>query len=897
MIGETIGQYHIIDKIGEGGMGAVWKAEDTSLGRLVALKTLSPHLATNEEARERFVREARAASSLNHPNITVVHELVRDDDSHLICMEYVEGKTIRDMLESGRISVKKAVSITLQVAEALEAAHRQQILHRDIKSANIMVTMEGRVKVMDFGLAHLGERSQLTRTGTMMGTLAYTCPEQIAGRPYDARSEIWSLGVVFYEMLAGHLPFEAGNEAELIFGIINNEPAPLHEMREDVNVLVEGVIGRMLEKDPLQRYQSMGELAGDLTALHRDLETGSTSAIRAFEYIKKRRRTQNIARVAAGVIVGLAIVIGAGLLLFPSRPADAGPPSIAILPLQNETTDAGLDYLGRNLASELTDEVIRSGISGRLDVVENDRLNRVYEDLLTSRKRREREDPVRASALRTQAGLAVSGSYRRVGQSEEIEIRLRIRNISTTGIIGLEDQISLSPVRGTLQEPDALGETLSDRLLGALAFYLDERFRFLTGDISPPPSLEIYRLFRDGVDYTNANQCLEAGQLDSAYTAPLVWAALLTTGMSRVGLESAVFDSLMAVLIELRETNRLQRSEPLLVEYIELWRDNASPRDRFFKQMEIADQAPWSKFTSYAGFTGAEANYLQDAADFMGTCLQTVCENPEIFETDPDRTLPLQGPWTTLSDYCNTLWALREYRTALAVAREFRAGAAVSSQDSLWADACEIMALVMVGKTRQAMDMLRECVEEQRYTHQNWWVVFRDLPLKLRLVDAEDRNIEEVLRYGLDFFESLPDPTADDKVLWKAQLYYVCGHFEEARAVFNDLMSRQLSAWQRFNSLRYLGCIAARLGENDRAREFGQSLEEEFGTDVTLAARARIVARMGETDTAALLLSEAFDSGIKYPWLSYPWGEFSWDFESLEKERNRIYLDLMRPKK
>ena len=182
MIGKTISHYKIVDKLGEGGMGAVYKAEDTTLCRLVAMKSLTSSLAEDEEARERFVREAQAASSLNHPNITVVHELLEDEGERFICMEYIEGKTIRDMVESGIVSVRKAIDIIIQTAEALEAAHNKGILHRDVKSANIMVNMEGRVKVMDFGLAHLEERSQLTRTGTTMGTLSYSSPEQISGR-------------------------------------------------------------------------------------------------------------------------------------------------------------------------------------------------------------------------------------------------------------------------------------------------------------------------------------------------------------------------------------------------------------------------------------------------------------------------------------------------------------------------------------------------------------------------------------------------------------------------------------------------------------------------------------------------------------------------------------------
>jgi len=273
MIGRTIGQYKVVDKIGEGGMGTVYKAEDTTLGRLVALKSMSRSLVEDEEARERFIREAQSASSLNHPGITTVYELVEDEDTQLICMEYVEGKTIRDMVESGHVSIRKAVDIILQTAEALEAAHAKGILHRDIKSSNIMVSMEGRVKVMDFGLAHIEERSQLTRTGTTMGTLAYSSPEQLTGRDIDKRSEIWSLGVVFYELLTGQLPFKSPSEGELVFAIINNEQDKPSQMRDDVPESVCSVINRMLLKQPELRYQSLGEVISDLKDIRKEMDT------------------------------------------------------------------------------------------------------------------------------------------------------------------------------------------------------------------------------------------------------------------------------------------------------------------------------------------------------------------------------------------------------------------------------------------------------------------------------------------------------------------------------------------------------------------------------------------------------------------------------------------------
>lgn len=350
VIGRTIGQYKIIDKLGEGGMGAVYKAEDTTLQRLVALKTLSRHLSSDKDARERFIREAQAASGLNHANITTIHELLEEEDEYFICMEYVEGKTIRDMVEGGRVSIKKAIDIIQQAAEALETAHSKGILHRDIKSANIMVTMEGQVKLMDFGLAHLEERSQLTRTGTTMGTLAYSSPEQISGRTVDRRSEIFSLGVVFYELLTGGLPFKASSEAEIIFSIINNEPEKLSELREDVPELLETLVSRMMEKDSELRYQNCGELLDDLKAIRSDYETSTVSISTRLQSKPGIRKKKILIGAAAGAIVVLGIL---SLLIGVFSPEEDDIPRIAVLPFDN------LDSADREFfADGLTDDII-----------------------------------------------------------------------------------------------------------------------------------------------------------------------------------------------------------------------------------------------------------------------------------------------------------------------------------------------------------------------------------------------------------------------------------------------------------------------------------------------------------------------------------------------------------
>ena len=218
MIGQTISHYKITEKLGEGGMGVVYKAEDIKLKRPVALKFLAPHLLRDDEGRKRFIREAQAAAALDHPNICTVYEIAEVNGRTFIVMAFLEGEGLDKKIEGGPLTLKDALDIAIQTAQGLQAAHEKKIVHRDVKSANVMVTEEGQVRVMDFGLAQLADRTRLTETGARLGTPAYMSPEQTRGEPVDQRTDIWSLGVVLYEMVTGQLPFK-GDVEEIVLGL------------------------------------------------------------------------------------------------------------------------------------------------------------------------------------------------------------------------------------------------------------------------------------------------------------------------------------------------------------------------------------------------------------------------------------------------------------------------------------------------------------------------------------------------------------------------------------------------------------------------------------------------------------------------------------------------------
>jgi serine/threonine protein kinase/Tol biopolymer transport system component len=320
--GRTVGHYEILEILGGGGMGIVYKARDTRLARVVALKFLPPELTRDPQAKERFEQEARAASSLDHPNLCTILELGETPDGRLyLAMPCYDGETLRRRIEGGPLPIDEAIDVALQIARGLAKAHRNGIIHRDIKPANLIVTSDGVVKILDFGLAKLVGSAAISQTGSSAGTPAYMSPEQARGDEVDARTDLWSLGVVLYELLSGRRPFRGEREQAVIYSILHEKPQPLRELRPEVSPELARIVERLMAKEPAARYPSVEEALGDLRVLRGEPATGFT---RAVEPARPPGRPWLGLAVAAVIVVGT--VLTALAIFLPRRGESRGAP-------------------------------------------------------------------------------------------------------------------------------------------------------------------------------------------------------------------------------------------------------------------------------------------------------------------------------------------------------------------------------------------------------------------------------------------------------------------------------------------------------------------------------------------------------------------------------------------
>jgi non-specific serine/threonine protein kinase len=461
VIGKTISHYKILEKLGEGGMGVVYKAEDTKLKRTVALKFLSPQALGTEDEKARFIHEAQAAAALNHPNICTVHEIDETEGQPFIAMEYIEGRSLKDVIDAGPLKLEESRNLAMQIAEGIHEAHRRRIVHRDIKPANIMITDEGRVKIMDFGLAKSPGRTQLTREGTTVGTVMYMSPEQTRGEEVDHWTDIWSLGVILYEMISGQPPFKGDHEQAVIYSIVNEEPKPLTSLRTGVPLELERITHKAMAKKPGDRYQHADELMVDLRSLTLGVDSDglSFSASRKTE-AKAARQWRTL---LAGAFV-LLVIAGVVYVTKFRQPLNEGittaetladksaamvefDKSIVVLPFEDISPSGDNEYF----SDGLTDEIIAD-------------LSKVHSLRVISRTSamalKGTEMDVKSIGEKLDVRYVLEGSVRKAGDKLKITAQL----IDAT----VDAHVWTEKYDGTLKDIFDMQEKVSRAIVGAL---------------------------------------------------------------------------------------------------------------------------------------------------------------------------------------------------------------------------------------------------------------------------------------------------------------------------------------------------------------------------------------------------------------------------------------------
>ncbi len=363
LIGQTLGHYVIVEHLGGGGMGVVYKAEDTRLGRTVALKFLPSEWSRDPDARERFLREARAASALEDSRACTIFDIDETDDGQLfIAMAYYEGESLKKRLERGQLSIGRAVDIAIQTAEGLESAHSAEIFHRDIKPANLMLTGHDEVVIVDFGLAKLAGDLTLTKPGSSLGTPLYMSPEQSRGDRIDRRTDLWSLGVVLHEMLTGRPPFVGENHAAVARAILDDEPAPMSDLRPEAPGELGEIVARALAKDPNSRYQSAGELLTDLRHLRKQIAEVEDVTLSTPSQPSLRRKPRLPVFLAVGVvIIGVIAALWIARSTGVQEEVDRLPPRIVVLPFENLGPPED-EYFADGITEEITSRL--AAVSG-----------------------------------------------------------------------------------------------------------------------------------------------------------------------------------------------------------------------------------------------------------------------------------------------------------------------------------------------------------------------------------------------------------------------------------------------------------------------------------------------------------------------------------------------------
>ncbi len=861
-LGRRLGQYEILDRLGGGGMGVVYRARDTRLDRIVALKFLPAHLSADEAAKERIRREARAVAALDHPNVCTIHEIAEDESGRaFLAMACYDGETLQDKVARGPLPMGEAVDYARQIAAGLSAAHAQWIIHRDVKPGNAIVTPEGVVKLLDFGLAKAADTPP-TEDQKLLGTVGYLSPEQVRREPYDQRTDIWSLGVVLYEMLTGERPFVGEHAGAILHGILHEEPQPPSTRLLAIPPEIDAAIMRALAKSPDERPTSADEFSklldgsGAEAAASAEVSPGDQmSSLPRPPYEagihaapRSRRagpvapppasgRRRGLIAVSALAVVALAVVATLALKA-PSSSYDSR--RVLVDLFENRTGDPALDDLGL-----MATDWISQGLSyGRLvDVVS---LGTPFlapvavEEPTGAGARAER---IRNLAAAYATGIVVSGSFYQQGDSLYFQPHV-------TAARDDRELLSIEAVGAPADAPVAAVERLRDRLMVALAAISDPRVTDWADFASHPSTYQAYQEFVEILETYRANpvssvirdtydRLVELTGEDSTFTLPAVWAMMIWRkrggGINR-------YDSLALALDRRRET--LPELDRHLLDF-SLSHVNGNTPGALEAMRRVVEVAPSSEYLFYAAWTANEVLRPREAVRYLEQA-----DPGSIWSEAPSAywvALSIAHHW--LGEYEQELEAMRRLR------REDPEGAGLP-----WREARVLAAL---SRTEEFEAVFEELLETSPNAGNAMATMSQELQAHGH-VDLAAGYMERALEW---YRSEHSDDRTSRRVnrTWIFTLLMWLGRTDEAEPVLAAIRSDHPNRSDLGESLAILRAVQ---GRADEARQIARQLEEESPwINDWGQLRATVAALLGEREEAMRLLREEDRIGsLRFPW-------------------------------
>ena len=834
-------------------MGVVYMAEDTKLERKVALKFLPTQYTSDLEIVERFKREAKAAASLNHPNIITVHEVGEHEGQTFIAMEYVKGESLRDRIKQ-QLAPNESIELISQVCDGLSKAHKADIVHRDIKPENIMIDEDGRVRILDFGLAKLKNVSKLTQTATTLGTLNYISPEQLQGLEVDARSDIWSVGVVLYEMITGQLPFKGDYEAAVSYAILSEEPEPLARYKTGVSDELQRIVDKALRKDVNTRYQSAADLLADLKGLQRSSTTVTV------ERPEKRRRNNQIRRYLAPLI--LVIAASVAYYFYRGKEPAAENKRVVVSLFENLTDDASLDPLSRMSADWIAQGIAQLNV---VEVVPTAAVLRssISADILTTR--RQKKDRLLALAEETGAGIVISGSFYLLGDT--LHFQTQIIDVEQGRLIDV-----LHPVKGSRKKPMAIVESLTQKITGFMATRFVPQMRQQV-PYRTVPTFKAYQEYMAGLELFGTNYpeaipyFVRSAELDSTFMLPRVYIACAYINQ---GAWSQA-DSMVSLMNQHRE--KLTPYARYVLDWLKAKiRGNIAEALQFDRKAWKLDPKNFIPNTQI-GLDAILVNRPQETVDTYAEIDPKVWYN-HIF-----------GAWR-FNYLTQAYHMLGNHKKELEVAGQ----ALEYYPQMLMVLKCKARALAALEQIQELNKLIDEVLTLPSDGSRVGWLMLQ-VAQELR-VHGNLKEAEKLMNRTINWFRNQPAEilSKEDYQDGLASVLYSAMRWQESHSLFTNL---SLEHPDDIDYRGALGTLAARIGDEKQALRIAEELKQLnrpylFGNHTYW--RACIMSLLGDREQAVTLLRSAFSQG-------YGFGIFLHTDMDLEPLRDYgPFQELLRPK-